>query len=112
MSREEERNLNDRNINPRYSRIAGSFLHDNTINESSSSEEEELNHPNLEVIQKEEVDSSDTDSHPNDNENIEMAEEQPVTSSQLSAVHTFDGKTGEGFVNWLERLKVTQVTYN
>lgn len=41
-----------------------------------------------------------------------MADEQPVTPSQLSALPTFDGKGGEGFVNWLERLKVAQVTNN
>ena len=52
MSREEG-NLSDRNINPRDSGIAGSFLHDNTINESSSSEEEEVIQPNLQVITEE-----------------------------------------------------------
>ena len=72
--------MSDRNINPRDS--VHFHLHDNTINESSSSEEEEVNHPNLEVIQEEEDSSSDTDSHPEDNDNIEMAEEQPVTPSQ------------------------------
>ena len=86
-------------------------MHDNAINESSSSEEDEVNQPNLEVIQ-EEVNSSDTNSHPENNDNIEMAEEQPVTPSQLSALPTFDGQRGEGFVNWLERLEVAQVTYN
>ena len=58
---------------------------------------------------EEETNSEATDS---DDTNSIMAEEQPVTPSQLSALPTFDGERGEGFVNWLERLEVAQVTYN
>ena len=105
MSREEERNLTKGNINPRDSGIAGSFVQDNTINESSSSEED---NSELQVIE-EETNSEATDS---DDTNSIMAEEQPVTPSQLSALPTFDGERGEGFVNWLERLEVAQVTCN
>ena len=105
MSREEEINLSKGNINPRDSGIAGSFVHDNTLNKSSSSEED---NPDLQVIE-EETNSEATDS---DDTNSTMAEEQPVTPSQLSTLPTFDGEWGEGFVNWLERLPVAQVTYN
>ena len=113
MSREEERNLSD-NINPRDSGIAGSFVHDNTINENSSSSEEEENkqqeNPNLPIIEEVSSDSESVVSLVSTNSN--MADEQPVTPSQLSALPTFDGERGEGFVNWLERLEVAQVTYN
>ena len=110
MSREEERNLSDININPRDSGIAGSFVHDNTINEISSSEEEtdQVNQV-LEIIQDEHLASSENES---EDDNSTMTEEQPVTPSQLSALPTFDGEQGEGFVYWLERLEVAQVTYN
>ena len=64
MNREEERNLSDRNIHPRDSGIAGSFVHDNTINESSSSKEEEerVNQDFLGVIHEENPSSSDNKS--------------------------------------------------
>ena len=108
MSGEEERNLSDRNINPRDLGIAGSFVHDNTINESSSSDDDQ-NHQKLEVIEEENVSEN---YYTQSDSNSIVAEEQPVTPSQLSALPTFDGERGEGFVNWLECLDVAQVTYN
>ena len=95
MSREEERNLSEENLNPRDSGIAGSFVHDNTINESSSSEED---NPDLQVIEEENYsDSSSTEnsSESEEDNNSTMAEEQPVTPSQLSALPTFDGERGK-----------------
>lgn len=96
-----------------------SFSHNNTINKSSSSEDKVEANPNLQVITEEEA--SDPNSNESDNnsdneleniKNTEMTEEQPVTPSQLSALPTFDGEHGEGFVNLLEQLEVAQVHYN
>ena len=119
MSREEEINLSDRNINLRDSGIAVSFSHDNTINESSLREDKAELYPNLQVIPEEVKPDSYSNSSKSEsnskigiNESVQMAEEQPVTPSQLSALPTFDAEWGEGFVNWLEQLEVAQVTYN
>ena len=85
-------------------------MHDNTINKSSSSEDANIEQDNQELQAiEEEANSENTDS---EDTNSTMPEEQPVTLSQLSALHTFDGEKGEGFVNLLERLEVSQVTYN
>ena len=99
MSREEEKKISDRNINPRDLGIAGSFVHDNTINESSSSDDDNIDQDNqeLEVIREESLPTSEDVSESENNST--MAEEQPVTPSQLSALPTFDGERGKGFVS-------------
>lgn len=37
--------------------------------------------------------------------------ESNVTPPQLQSLPAFDGKRGEGFVNWLENLETARVTY-
>ena len=39
------------------------------------------------------------------------AAEPIVTPSQLQSLTAFDGKRGEGFINWFESLETARVTY-
>ena len=100
----------------RDSGVAVSFQHDNTIVTDSDEENEEdvpeIQGPEVPEDPEEEDEIPDLGQLfpiPEEDEQPNMAE--PVTPSQLSALPTFDGERGEGFVNWLERLEVAQTTY-
>ena len=130
MSRGEKEKLSESNLNQeeeeetdrtrvRDSGVAVSFQHDNTIVTDSDDNDDEA-HDDNDNVEEEEEEEEEYEPVPQalypileeaeiPQQNPNMA--QPVTPSQLSALPTFDGERGEGFVNWLERLEVAQTTY-
>ena len=93
-----------------------SGVHDKTINETSSEEDEDANPNPLGVIaegnegNEEAINPIQVARNPNPNpdhsdDDNNMAN-NAVKPGQLTALPTFDGERGEGFTNWLETLTI------
>ena len=96
-----------------------SGVHDRTINETSSEEDQDAAQNPLGVITEgnegnaEAINPIQVAGNPNpnpENSDDDMAN-NTVKPGQLTALLTFDGERGEGFTNWLECLENANDTY-
>ena len=93
-----------------------SGVHDRTINETSSKEENEVGNPlgdiaeegNNQAINPIQIAGNPTNPEESDDDNMANNAVEP---GQLTVLPTFDGEHGEGFTNWLECLENANGTY-